>query len=142
MSFWSFCKREGCQILPIKKEEFLKWEEGGGGEGCSKKGRYHIFSYKLTLYSAIVLSVWCVPMFCVFTAFPTVLFVFHGRNLLLSNLINRYMASASELLFRSKSCVKIEFYIRGRRMGKIWKQGWGGRGEERWARQNRAVFIK
>ena len=87
--------------------------------GVPKKGRYHIFSYKLTLYSAIVLSVSCVPMFCVFTRFPTVLFVFHGRNLLLLNLINRYMASASELLLRGKSCVKIEFYIKGRGMGKI-----------------------
>ena len=82
--------------------------------GAPKKERYHIFSYKLTLYSAIILSVWCVPMFCVFTPFPTVLFVFHGRNLLLLNLINRYMASAIELLLRSKGCVKIDFSIRGR----------------------------
>lgn len=33
---------------------------------------------------------------CLVTLFPSILFVFHGKNLLLLNLINRYMTSTSK----------------------------------------------
>ena len=59
------------------------------------KGVYHLYSYYLSLFSVIFLNIWCC-VFCVFAPFPSVLFVFHANNVLLLNLHNRYMTSASE----------------------------------------------
>ena len=48
----------------------------------------------------ISLSVWCV--FCSFTPFLSVLFVFHRKSLVLLHLMNRYTASTIEHFFKKK----------------------------------------
>ena len=47
---------------------------------------------------------------CLVTPFPLVLFAFQG-NLLLLNLINRYMTSTSELFLKGKSIMANKFLI-------------------------------
>ena len=42
------------------------------------------------------LSVWCVCVFCLFTPFLSVLFVFHRKNFVLLHLMNRYETSTSD----------------------------------------------
>ena len=52
-----------------------------------------------------------VCVFCLFTPFPFVLFVFHGKNLLLLNLINKYLTSTSESFLESKDIVESKCLI-------------------------------
>ena len=52
--------------------------------------------------------------FCSFVLFLSVFFVFHPKDLVLLNLISRYMSSTSEQLLKSKYIVylcKVSFYI-------------------------------
>ena len=87
--------------------------KGGGWEGgirnFHEKGVVQIFPIKreglvsegVTYFdtnpsSVIFLDIWCACVFCLFTPFSSVLFVFHGNNLLLLSLINRYMTSTSK----------------------------------------------
>ena len=57
----------------------------------------------------ISLSVWCV--FYSFTPFPSVLFVFHRKSLVLLHLMNRYTTSTTEHFFRRKYIVESKFLI-------------------------------
>ena len=57
----------------------------------------------------ISLSVWCV--FSSFTPFPSVLFVFHRKSLVLLHLMNRYTTSTTEYFFRRKYIVESKFLI-------------------------------
>ena len=87
--FSTFSQKGGVQIFPMKRERLLNW---GVGEGVVlKKGVSLIFiltnSFQYYLLECLV----CVYVFCLFTPFPSVVFVFHGKNLLLFNLISRYI---------------------------------------------------
>ena len=65
--------------------------------GCSKKGGVSLV-FTLTL-SLIFLSVCCVYVFCWFTRFLSVFFVFHRNDLVLLNLISRFITSAKKVIF-------------------------------------------
>ena len=56
------------------------------------------------------LSFWCVCVyacvFCLFTPFLSVLFVFHRRNLVLYHLINRFMTFTSEKFLKRTNIVE------------------------------------
>ena len=72
------------QIFPIKSEGLVKQEV------------LLIFILANLFQSYHSPSVWCTCLFCLFIPFLSVFFVFHGKNLILLNLINRYMIFTSE----------------------------------------------
>ena len=72
------------QIFPIKSEGLVKQEV------------LLIFILANLFQSYHSPSVWCTCLFCLFIPFLSVFFVFHRKNLILWNLINRYMISTSE----------------------------------------------
>ena len=57
-------------------------ERGKGGGGGGDETPLH--------------TVWCLCVFCLFIPFLSVFFVFDKKNLVLLNLINRYVITASE----------------------------------------------
>ena len=83
-------KKKEVPIFPIKIGRVGKI----GVISFFKKGVSLIFILINPFQCYLSLSVWCV--FCLFTPFLSVLFVFHRKNLVLHHLINRYMTFASE----------------------------------------------
>ena len=77
-------------------------KNGGGLDFYHKKGRVGKLEVSLIFILANLFqshhspSVWCTCVFCLFIPFLSVFFVFHGKNLSLMNLINRYMIATSE----------------------------------------------
>ena len=59
----------------------------------------------------LFLRVWCV--FCSFTQFLSVSFVFQGENLVLLHLMNRYTTSTIEPFSKRKDIVESKFLISG-----------------------------
>ena len=93
-----FREKKEVQVFPIERERLAKFGVGceGGGVCSFKKGVSLIFI--LTLSSDIFPSkclVW-LHVFCLFTRFLPVLFVFHRKNLVLYYLINRCITFTSE----------------------------------------------
>ena len=80
-----------------KEERLVKWGV------VFKKGGCHFFLYYTGLSNVIFL--W-VCMFCLFTPFLLTFFVFHGKNLILLNLGNRYVTSTGEKFLKSKNIVE------------------------------------
>ena len=66
--------------------------------GYSKKGGVSLI-FTLTLSSVIFLSVCGVYVFYWFTRFLSVFFVFHWNDLVLLNLISRFITSAKKVIF-------------------------------------------
>ena len=67
-----------------------KGEVGKLGRVVLKKGVSLIFILTKSFQYYLLECLAGVYVFCLFTPFPSVVFVFHGKNLLLFNLINRY----------------------------------------------------
>ena len=94
----NFCKKRGGLDSSHKKVGFGKIGEGG----CFKKWGESLVIITNPFHCYLPLIVWCVCVcvcvcvFCLFTPFLLVLFVFHWKNLALLNLINIYMTSTSE----------------------------------------------
>ena len=84
-----------------RNSDFSHKEGGVGsiGEGVVlKKGGGITFfrtnlPFQILYFSACEV---CLCVFCVFTPFLSVFFVFYGKNLVLLNIINKYVTSTSE----------------------------------------------
>ena len=108
--------------------EFSHQEAGAGKIG--KNITYFNTNYPFRVLSfceCLVFGVWCLVfgvclcvcvcacarvcmytcVFCLFTPFLSVLFVFHRKNLVLLNLINRYIISTSEWFLKNKTLWKV-----------------------------------
>ena len=74
--------------------------------GGLNKGVTLIFTLTNPFQSCLSVSEWwCV--FCLFTLHLSVLFVFHGKNLVLLNLIDRYVTSARQQFLKRKDISEI-----------------------------------
>ena len=84
-------KGRGVQIFSIQRDGYVN--KGG----CSKQG-YHLFASLLTFSNVIFLGFFCVciSVYCSFTLFLSVLYVFPMKFLVLFNQTWRYVISATE----------------------------------------------
>ena len=93
----------------IKGVEFSKFLQKRRSSGFShKKGEVGkigsilkagvslVFILTNSIQCYLFLSVWCVCVFCLFTPFLSIFFMFYRNNLILLHLINIYMTSKSE----------------------------------------------
>ena len=100
-SFRNFCKKRGL--------DFSLEKSVGKIGGSLKKGVTLIFILGNPFHCYLSLSVRCV--FCLFTPFLSVLFVFNRKNLVLLHLINRYMTSTNKQFLKRKNIVESKILI-------------------------------
>ena len=108
-----FVKWEGVSVFEIFAKrgglDFSLEKSVGKIGGSLKKGVTLIFILGNPFYCYLSLSVRCV--FCLFTPFLSVLFVFNRKNLVLLHLINRYMTSTNKQFLKRKNIVESKILI-------------------------------
>ena len=80
------------QIFPKRGGSDFSYKKGGVGKKEGALSR--IFMLTNSFQSYLLRSEWWF-VFCLFAPYLSVSFVFHGTNLVLGNLINRYVTSVS-----------------------------------------------
>ena len=100
--FLIFPKRGEFKFLPSHEEGWI----GKIGGLFLKEGEYHLITYFYPYLSFLVLS-FSSCVFSSYTPFLWVFFVFPRKDLILLNLICRYVISANEFFFKSKGTLQL-----------------------------------